>query len=315
MLSASARTLRLLSISPRALGQPGPRLRNRGPRDQIQYRRRGDPGGLRRRRDWILPIETVLAHVQSAASAVTTYYGRFPVDRARQSSSFPCRSGGILQGTTWGDMAGFQGFTRIRIGQHTTTAELAADWTTTHELVHMAFPSLPAISTGWKRVWPPTLSPSRAFRPANLTRKKDLERHGATTCTKASPRRATRGWTTPTPGAALTGAGPCFASSPMSQIRRETGNRKGLQDALRAIVAHGGTIDHDWESATGARNRRSRHGHPRAHTDVREMERHSHARRPRQTLERSGNSFHCRMALSSRPPMAHDREALRPRQS
>ena len=30
------------------------------------------------------------------------------------------------------------------------------------------------------------------------------------------------------------------------KIRRETQNRKGLQDALRAIVAQGGTIDHDW---------------------------------------------------------------------
>jgi hypothetical protein len=29
-------------------------------------------------------------------------------------------------------------------------------------------------------------------------------------------------------------------------IRRQTQNRKGLEDALRAIVAAGGTIDHDW---------------------------------------------------------------------
>jgi hypothetical protein len=29
-------------------------------------------------------------------------------------------------------------------------------------------------------------------------------------------------------------------------IRRETQNHKGLQDALRAIVAQGGTIDHEW---------------------------------------------------------------------
>jgi hypothetical protein len=29
-------------------------------------------------------------------------------------------------------------------------------------------------------------------------------------------------------------------------IRRQTGNRKGLQDALRAIVNAGGTIDNDW---------------------------------------------------------------------
>jgi hypothetical protein len=30
------------------------------------------------------------------------------------------------------------------------------------------------------------------------------------------------------------------------QIRVATGNRKGLQDALRAIVNAGGTIDHEW---------------------------------------------------------------------
>ena len=30
------------------------------------------------------------------------------------------------------------------------------------------------------------------------------------------------------------------------EIRRETGNHRGLQDALRAIVNSGGTIDKDW---------------------------------------------------------------------
>ncbi len=36
----------------------------------------------------------------------------------------------------------------------------------------------------------------------------------------------------------------CFVAD--VEIRRQTGNRKGLQDALRAVVAAGGTIDHDW---------------------------------------------------------------------
>ena len=31
------------------------------------------------------------------------------------------------------------------------------------------------------------------------------------------------------------------------EIRKETSNRKGLRDALQAIVAAGGTIDHDWD--------------------------------------------------------------------
>ena len=78
-----------------------------------------------------------------AASAITTYYGRFPVERARVLIvPVPDRSG-IVQGTTWGDMAGWPGMTRFRIGQHATTEDLKDDWMMTHELDHMAFPSLP----------------------------------------------------------------------------------------------------------------------------------------------------------------------------
>ena len=79
-----------------------------------------------------LPAATILSHVQAAASAVATYYGGFPVRRARLLLVPVAGRSGILQGTTWPGMNGFQGFTRIRIGQHTTMSELAEDWTTTH---------------------------------------------------------------------------------------------------------------------------------------------------------------------------------------
>jgi hypothetical protein len=41
------------------------------------------------------------------------------------------------------------------------------------------------------------------------------------------------------------------------EIRRETGNRKGLEDALRGIVDAGGTIDKEWplEKAFGVGDR------------------------------------------------------------
>jgi hypothetical protein len=40
------------------------------------------------------------------------------------------------------------------------------------------------------------------------------------------------------------------------QIRKATGNRKGLQDALQAIVAAQGTIDAQWVAAiTSSRDR------------------------------------------------------------
>ena len=71
----------VLSISQRAAGQP-----DRG--FDIATSRQIHIGSAEIQVDFAsgemdLPIDTVLAHVQSAASAVTTYFGRFPVDRAR----------------------------------------------------------------------------------------------------------------------------------------------------------------------------------------------------------------------------------------
>ena len=116
-----------------------------------------------------LPKSAILARIATAASAVATYYGRFPVPTARiLVIPVPDRHG-ILQGTTWGDMHGSPGFTRLRIGEHTTAAELAADWMITHELTHMAFPYMPSDSdrdsppsTGSRRASPPTSSPLSA---------------------------------------------------------------------------------------------------------------------------------------------------------
>ena len=49
-----------------------------------------------------------------------------------------------------------------------------------------------------------------------------------------------------TPGGAPIGAEPCSAWLPMSRYAGRQTIRMGLQDALRAMVAAGGTIDKDW---------------------------------------------------------------------
>src|ERR1700722_10494191 len=84
-----------------------------------------------------LPRSAVVARIATAASAVATYYGRFPVATARILVIPVADRHGILQGTTWGDMHGSPGFTRLRIREPPTAAELATDWTITHELTHM----------------------------------------------------------------------------------------------------------------------------------------------------------------------------------
>ncbi len=192
-----------------------------------------------------LPKTTVLAHVQAAASAVATYYGRFPVARARVLLIPVADRHGILQGTTWGDMRGFPGFTRIRIGEHTTTADLADDWTTTHELVHMAFPSMPDDQHWIEEGLATYIEPIARVKTGELTAQKiwgDMFRD----MHQGEPGPGDEGVDhTHTWGRTYWG-GAMFCLVADVEIRRATHNRKGLQDALRAIVDAGGTIDHNW---------------------------------------------------------------------
>ena len=53
--------------------------------------------------------QAILRHIQAAASAVTAYYGRFPVPRMRVLVVPVPGRRGVVQGTSWGDMAGFPG--------------------------------------------------------------------------------------------------------------------------------------------------------------------------------------------------------------
>ncbi|MGO9433564.1 MAG: hypothetical protein ACLPH3_08545 [Terracidiphilus sp.] len=193
-----------------------------------------------------LPIDAVIAHIQAAISAVTTYYGRFPVAKARILVIPVEGRHGILQGTTWGDMGGFEGFTRIRIGQHTTAQDLAEDWMMTHELVHMAFPSLPDDQHWMEEGQATYIEPIARVMTGELKEQQiwqDMFRDMA----KGEPGPGDEGLDhTHTWGRTYWG-GAMFCLVADVAIRRETGNRKGLQDALRAVVAQGGTIDHEWD--------------------------------------------------------------------
>jgi hypothetical protein len=192
-----------------------------------------------------LPIDTVTAHVKAAATAITTYYGRFPVDRARILIIPAPDRHGIMQGTTWGDMAGFPAMTRIHIGQHTTEADLKDDWMTTHELDHMAFPSLPDDQHWMEEGLATYVEPIARVEAGELPPEKiwhDMMRD----MHQGEPQPGDEGLDhTHTWGRTYWG-GALFCLVADVEIRRATHNKKGLRDALRAIVAAGGTIDHEW---------------------------------------------------------------------
>jgi len=195
-----------------------------------------------------LPHQTVLDHIGAAISAITAYYGRFPVARARLLIIPAEGRHGIMQGTTWGDVGGFQGFTRIRIGQHTTAAELASDWMTTHELVHMAFPSLNDNQHWMEEGQATYIEPLARVMTGELSAA-DVWADMVRDMPKGEPRPGDEGVDRTHTWARTYWGGALFCLSADVAIRRQTANQKGLQDALRAIVAQGGTIDHNWDLA------------------------------------------------------------------
>jgi hypothetical protein len=152
---------------------------------------------------------------------------------------------GVGHGTTWGGVGGFAAFTRVRVGEHTTQADLDDDWMMTHELIHTGFPSMEDehhwIEEGIAvYVEPIARVQNGLLRPEKIWA--DMVRD----MPKGDPEAADRGLDgTPTWGRTYWG-GAQFCLLADVTIRKQTHNQKGLQDALRAIVGAGGTIDHDW---------------------------------------------------------------------
>ena len=187
----------------------------------------------------------VLPWIQRAARAITVYYGRFPVSRARILIVPVAGHSGVLQGTTWGDMHGLPGFTRVRLGQHTTESDLTADWMMTHELDHMAFPSMPDDQHWMEEGLATYIEPIARVQAGELSAAQ-VWSDMMDGMPKGEPESGDQGLDrTHTWGRTYWG-GALFCLVADVQIRQQTHNRKGLQDALRAIVASGGTIDHDW---------------------------------------------------------------------
>lgn len=191
-----------------------------------------------------LPTEAILSWVRNAASSVATYYGRFPVSQDRVLIE-PAPGRDILRGTSWGGVGGFPAFHRIVLGERTTQADLDDDWEMTHEFVHTAFPSVDDdhhwIEEGLATYIEPIARVQRGFlRPEKIWT--DMMRD----MPKGDPGGADQGLDrTHTWGRTYWG-GAQFCLLADVTIREQTYNRKGLQDALRAIVNAGGTIDQDW---------------------------------------------------------------------
>jgi hypothetical protein len=188
-----------------------------------------------------LAHEALLGWVRQAARAVSAYYGRFPVPRARVRI-FAEGGQGISHGTSYGDDGVW---CRISVGHRTTAADLDEDWMLTHEMVHWAFPSVPRRHHWIEEGTATYVEPIARVQIGNLTAAQvwsDLLRD----MHQGLPEDGDRGLdNTHTWGRTYWG-GALFCLLADIGIRKNTANAKGLEDALRAINRAGGNITADW---------------------------------------------------------------------
>jgi hypothetical protein len=179
--------------------------------------------------------------VQKAADAVVAYYGRFSVPHLTlQIRSFEGR--GVRGGQTF---SRYGGFIRIAVGSQTTQEDLASDWLLTHEMVHLTFPNMQDQHHWIEEGIATYVEPIARIQAGQLSAQRmwfELVRD----MPKGLPQSGDEGldhthtWGRTYWGGALF----CFLAD--VEIRKQTQNKKGLQDALRGILNAGGDMRYDW---------------------------------------------------------------------
>jgi hypothetical protein len=182
--------------------------------------------------------------VRRSGEIVSAYYGRFPVAHLRLA--LQGQSGeGVHGGKTF---ANPDAFIRVGVGRAVTAAQLLADWVLVHEMTHLALPD-----TGEEHAW---LSEGLATYVEGVARVQagnrselDLWSEELSSMPRGLPQAGDAGLDhTHTWGRTYWG-GAMFCLLADVEIHRRTGNAKGLQDALRAILAASGGLSADWPIA------------------------------------------------------------------
>lgn len=172
-------------------------------------------------RDWI----------ERAARTVAAYYAQFPAQRLLLRIQVS-EGGGVHGGRTTNE-AGL--VIQVDVGRHVTSDELAQDWVLVHEMVHLALPAL-GRSHHWLEEGLATYVEGIARAQSGNRDITDVWAEYRRSMPLGLPRAGEGGMDeTPTWGRTYWG-GALYCLQADVALREQTGNRAGLQTALRAIL-------------------------------------------------------------------------------
>jgi hypothetical protein len=155
----------------------------------------------------------------------------------------PTRGDEVRHGRT---LAGGGATIILHVGAEMKRTQVPDDWVLTHELTHLAFPSLPK-RYSWLEEGLATYVEPIARARVGITPTDDVWRGLILGLPKGLPRQGDRGLDhTPTWGRTYWG-GALFCLLADIQIRAVTRGQKGLEDALRGILDAGGNDAVRWD--------------------------------------------------------------------
>jgi hypothetical protein len=188
-----------------------------------------------------LPKEKILDWVKTSAKAVATYYGRFPVKSLRLLL-VPVDGPRVRGGTTWG----YRGAAiRVLFGRDSNEETLRRDWVMVHEMVHTALPDMEERYNWLSEGLAVYIEPIARVQSGDLSAQ-EIWLAMMRDMPKGLPQTGDEGLdNTDTWGRRYWG-GAMFCLTADVEIRKATGYRLGLQDAMRGVLAAGGSHEVDW---------------------------------------------------------------------
>ena len=178
--------------------------------------------------------------IERSFHIVADYYGRFPM--ARLNIQIVATDGrGVRGGTTWGSPA----LIRVRVGRDVTAHELHDDWVLVHEMIHLALPEV-GRAHAWLAEGISTYVEGIARAQAGNRTETDVWSEHVHSMSRGLPQTGDQGLDrTHTWGRTYWG-GALFCLLADVEIRSRTGNKFGLQDALRAVAKSSGGLATEW---------------------------------------------------------------------
>jgi hypothetical protein len=189
--------------------------------------------------DVSVPAPIVIEWVERAAIAVTNYLGRYPVKHVL----ITIKAGGddaVSHGVTQGGSR-----VTVRLGPDATEADLKQDWIMTHEMFHLAFPTLPDRYLWMMEGLSDYLEPLARARVGQL-RDRDVWREFIENFPRGLPEPGEGGLDNTQNRDRIYWGGNLYWLLADVQIRQITRNQRSVDDAIRAILKAGGNGGADW---------------------------------------------------------------------